>query len=272
MIFDDVFYPENPRKRQEVANLRGEITTLFRQYKNTWNENADLLNAAFQQAAKPGTPFYGVTLRKLEKNINADPVGACIEEINAVISDSDSKMKKLMDDIGVTELLPNDWKEKGAKLEDLGELTLLKVCKIISTVATAAAAAYLGFYIFQGISITIALISAIGGVAASVMAFMGGALLSTVISAAAFIVTDMIASAITGAIERKQLNEAIDSLKKLRDDVLPLQDAAIKLAAVTQSIKDGSYKLAPGWYLMKDENGNYVIFRNGRQLGVAFAA
>lgn len=272
MIFDDLFYPDNPKKRQEVANLRGEITTMFRQYVSAWNENANLLNDAFRQAAKPDTPFYGMTLPTLQKSIDKDPIRECIDEINAAIKDTDVKLKKLMDDIGITELLPNDWKDKGAKLEDLGELTLLKVCKAIETVAAASAAAYLSFYIFQGISITIALISAIGGVAASIGAFLGGVAAGMVIGGIAFIISDLIASAITGAIERKQLNEAIDSLTKLRDDVLPLRDAAVKLAAVTQNIKDGSYKLAPGWYLMKDEDGNYYIMKNGQRRAIAFAA
>lgn len=272
MIFDDLFYPDNPKRRQEVANLRGEITTLFKQYVSAWNENANLLNDAFKQAAKPGTPFYGMTLPTLQKNIDKDPIGKCIDEINTTITETDTKLKKLMEDIGITELLPDDWKEKGAKLEDLGELTLLNVCKAIETVAAASAAAYLGFYIFQGIFISIALINAISGVASSIVAFLGGAAIGLVIGGAAFIISDIIASAITGAIERKQLNEAIDSLTKLRDDALPLRDAAVKLAAVTQNIKDGSYKLAPGWHLMKDEDGNYFIMKNGQRIAMAFAA
>ncbi len=272
MIFDDLFYPDNPKRRQEVANLRGEITTLFKQYTSAWNENANLLNDAFRQAAKPDTPFYGMTLPTLQKNIDKDPIGECIDEINKTITETDTKLKKLMEDIGITELLPDDWKDKGAKLEDLGELTLLNVCKAIETVAAASAAAYLGFYIFQGISISIALINAICGVASSIGAFLGGAAIGLVIGGAAFIISDLIASAITGAIERKQLNEAIDSLTKLRDDVLPLRDAAVKLAAVTQNIKDGSYKLAPGWYLMKDEEGSYFIIKNGQRIALAFTA
>ena len=47
MIFDDVFYPGNPRRRQEVANLRGEIIALFNGYQAAWNKNADLLNDIF---------------------------------------------------------------------------------------------------------------------------------------------------------------------------------------------------------------------------------
>lgn len=272
MIFDDIFYPENPRRRQEVANLRGEIITIISGYKNAWNENVALLNEAFQEAAKPGTPFYGLKLTSLKKDINSDPIGQCIDEINNTISETNAKLNKLMVDIGLDKLLPNDWKEKGAKVSDLGKLTVLNVCKAIETVAAASAAAFLGYYIFAGISVVFGLIGAITGVAASIGCFIGGALTGMIIGGVVFIISDLIASAITGAIEREQLKEAVDSMTKLRDSVLPLRDAAIKLAGINQNIKDGNYKLAPGWYLMKDEDGNYIIFENGKKYAAAFTA
>lgn len=53
MIFDDLFYPGNPGRRQEVANLRGEIIAIFRNYKTAWNDNANLLNGIFAQVQNP---------------------------------------------------------------------------------------------------------------------------------------------------------------------------------------------------------------------------
>lgn len=93
MIFDDLFYPGDPERRQEVANLKGEIITIFKDYKAAWNDNANLLNGIFAQGQNP--EYAGLTILTLEKDIESDTVGECINEINDAISDAKIKLDKL---------------------------------------------------------------------------------------------------------------------------------------------------------------------------------
>jgi hypothetical protein len=258
MIFDDLFYPGNPGRRQEVANLRGEIIATFDKYKIAWNDNATLLNGIFANVTNP--KFKGLTLLTLQKNISADSLGDCINEINDVISDTKTKLDKLVKDIGMDTLLPADWKEKGCTVDQIGAENVHKIGRIISGVVDSAAAAFVGYYAFTGVTVAVGLIATITGAATGLLAMCGGALGALVLGGAAFIITDIIASAITGAIERKELNDAIDTLKKIKDTVCkPLLTATEKLAGVTLAINDGNYKLDDKHLLFRKPDGSYVI-------------
>ena len=205
MIFDDLFYPGNPGRRQEVANLRGEIIAIFRNYKTAWNDNANLLNGIFAQVQNP--TYAGMTLLTLQKNIESDTVGDCINEINDVISDTKTKLDKLVEDIGLSELLPTDWKDKGCTIDQIGAENVRKIGQIVSGLASSAAAAFVGYYIFTGVTVVRSLITVITGTANSLLAMYSGASAGTMLGGAAFIITDLVASAITGDIERKELKE-----------------------------------------------------------------
>jgi hypothetical protein len=258
MIFDDLFYPGNPKRRQEVANLRGEIIVIFENYKAAWNDNADLLNGIFAQVKD--SKYAGLTLLTLKKNIESDAVGDCINEINAVISDTKNKLDKLVEDIGLSKLLPADWKEKGCTIDQIGAENVRKIGQIVSGLASSAAAAFVGYYVFTGVTVAIGLVQAVAGVVSGMLSMCGGVLAGIVLGGAAFVITDLISSAITGAIERKELNEAIDALKKLKSQIDPcLTNATVKLAGITQSIKDGVYLLDETHLLLKKPDGSYTV-------------
>lgn len=262
MIFDDLFYPGNPKRRQKVDELRGEIIVSFNNYKTAWNNNATLLNGIFAQVKNP--KFAGLTLLTLTKNINSDSLKDCINEINNVISDSKTKLDKLVEDIGMSKLLPSDWKEKGCSINQIGAENVRKIGQIISGLASSAAAAFIGYHVFTGVTVAVGLIATISGATSGLLAICGGALGALVLGGAAFVITDLIASAITGAIERKELNEAIDALTKMRDKLCPvLSDATVKIAGVTQSIKDGNYRLDATHLLFQKPDGTYVIIDTG---------
>ena len=262
MIFDDLFYPGNPGRRQEVANLRGEIIAIFKNYKTAWNDNAALLNGIFAQVQNP--TYAGMTLLTLQKNIESDTVGDCINEINDVISDTNTKLDKLVEDIGLSQLLPADWKEKGCTIDQIGAENVRKIGQIASGLTSSAAAAFIGYYVFTGVTVAVSLITAVTGVTTGLLSMCGGVLAGALLGGVAFVITDLIASAITGAIERKELNEAIDALKKLKATVDPvLPNAAAKLAGITQSIKDGLYRLDDKHILVKNPDGSYVVIETG---------
>lgn len=257
MIFDDLFYPGNPKRRQQVANLRAEIVTKFDGYKTAWNDNAELLTGIFATVTNP--KYAGMKILTLSKDIHQDTVGDCIKEINTVLTDTTTKLDKLVADIGLNDLLPTDWKDKGVKLDSIGADTIKKIGQAVSGILSTAASAFVGYYVFTGITVAMTLVRIAAGAAVTIGTFVGGALAGALVGGVVFVITDLIASAITGAIERKELNEAIDALTKLNDAVKPLSEATVKLAGVNQSIKDGVYRLDETHILIKLSDGSYVI-------------
>lgn len=257
MFFDDLFYPGNPRKRAEVAQLRYDITQSFIQYKKAWNENANLLNRAFLESKDE--KYSKIQLPVLKKDIDTDNSGDCIKEINDVIKETKIKLNKLIKDIGLEELLPTDWAQKGIDINTIGESKLLKIGKILSTVFSIGLAGYIGYYMITGITVATALVNIMTGVAVGLAGILGGALAGAVLGGVAFVITDIISSAITGAIERKQLTEAIDVLKDVYQKVEPLRDATSRLIAVTNQIKNGKYSLDATHDLCHDDEGFYIV-------------
>lgn len=75
----------------------------------------------------------------------------------------------------------------------------------------------------------------------------------------AFVITDVVVSAIMGAIERKELNEAIDALQKLKAKMMPLDESISKMAAINIGIRKGSYQLDDNHFLFRGKNGEWRI-------------
>ena len=77
MLFDDVFYPGNPKRREEVSHLQIEITDAFKDYKKYWNKWAGLLNDAF--TACPVEPYKSFRITTLSRNIEKDTIKDCLK-------------------------------------------------------------------------------------------------------------------------------------------------------------------------------------------------
>lgn len=258
MIFDDVFYPGNPKRRQEVADLRAEIKGYFNSYKLAWNENANLLNGIFASTQSPS--FKDLRLKLLTKDIAKDAVGDCAKEINEVMEDTKGKLDKLVKDVDLEKLLPDGWKEKGCTLDEIGSEKALEIGKKISAAVTGTCGAFLGYYVFTGSMVALSLITAFTGVVQNIIWYLSGAFAGVILGGAVFIIGDAISSAITGAIERKDLKEAIDALKKIRDDVKKsLPNATNHICGITQSIKDGTYRIDNSHVIWRQADGSYVI-------------
>lgn len=260
MIFDDLFYPGNPKRRQEVANLRGEIIAIFNNYKAAWNDTAKLLNDIFSQVKNPA--YANLTFCTLKNSIDNNTVGDCINEINDVISDTKDKLNKLVEDIGLDKDLPTDWKEKGCTIDQIGSENIQKIGRIVSGLACSAAAAFVGYYVFTGVTVAVMLVSVISEAVTGLMTMLSGVFAGAILGGVAFVITDIIASAITGAIERKKLNEAIDSLKELKNIVeSPLTKATVALGGIIQNINNGNYRLDNEHILWKTADGRYIIVK-----------
>lgn len=256
MFFDDIFYPDNPKRREKVAQLRAEVVISFNQYKSAWNTNTDLLNDIF---AKQPSPF-NIQLKHLQYDITKDTINSCIKEIQEVANDTKTSLAKLIDDIGLKEHLPENWDESGIRYDPSNIGSALNIGKLLSGVLTATLGAFVGFYVFTGITIFTVLINFAGGMISNIGSILGGAIGGIVCGAVTFVIGDMIASAITGAIQRKELNDAIDILTQLKNAVADnLNDATAAISGITLSIKNGFYALDDTHILKKQPDGSYVI-------------
>ena len=258
MIFDDLFYPGNPARRQEVASLRADITSNFKKFHDAWNATASLLNGIFA-GQEAGGAYSGVQLLLIEKSIDKDPAGECVKEINNVIADARLKLNKLVEDIGLAGYLPEGWEDNGCTVNEIGADKMREIGKWAGFAGDSAASTFAVWYAFKG-TLTMKLTSkVVSALASAIGTGPAGLIAGAVIGAAAFVITDAIASAITGAIERKQLKSAIESLTALKAEVSPLENASVNLAAIKQNITDGYYKLDDTHEIRKKPDGSYVI-------------
>ncbi|MEP9360740.1 hypothetical protein [Sphingomonas sp. KR3-1] len=250
MLFDDYFYPGNPSRRMQVAVLQGQIRADFQIFMTSWNDCANFLNPILN------VNHPNLKLTPLTCNPDCDDVQMCLNQINSVLTDAKGKLDKLLSDIGIQNgvagMVP------GALNSDPEAQN--KIRQFISGAADVAIASFAAWYTYVGIQ-TIAFVLTYTGIAISeTAAFLAGALGGMIVGAVAFVITDVIASAITGAIERKELNEAIDALTQFRSQVAdPLMRAAGRLAGISQAVKDGSYLITDTLLILRRGNGYTVI-------------
>lgn len=259
MSFGDIFYPGNPKRRQKIQDLCSEITQIIREYSIAWNNNTAILNAALMAAAKPGTPFYGVCLPMLTKDVGSAPFGDCLQEINMAIRVTKDQLDKLVSDIGIDQYLPAGWRENGVSIDKLNQETTLKICEAIGNSFFGMGAALCATYIFRGITVAYSLTSQVNSTASSILASLN-IVLSGIVIGLGGMGGALISSAISGAAERKQLEGAIQTLNNLLNDVRPLIDAAAKLRGITHNIRNNQvYKLADGYVLTRESDGSYLL-------------
>ncbi|MBR2421334.1 MAG: hypothetical protein IKB09_03160 [Oscillospiraceae bacterium] len=260
MLFDDIFYPDNPKRRHIVCQLRTDVSTAFQNYFSAWNTWAGLLNRAFEEC--PAQEYHSLHIPILEKDIEKYTIQECMDEIRDAARQTSGTLDHIMEVMGVVPFLPSDWKEKGIKIDDLGSDTLLKIGKVISCVGSSVLAGYMGYHIFVGVTVVSALVASITQSIGFVGTLVGGLAGGLVLGGAVFLITDMISSAITGAIERKELNEAIDLLQKLKNEVaVPLNNSAFSIQAVCTDIKNKQFTLGNGYVLAGQPDGSYAIMK-----------
>jgi hypothetical protein len=250
MLFDDYFYPGNPQRRQQVSDLRGQVRADFMMFKNSWNDCAAVLNPILAV----NHPDLQLMILTCDTDVNC--VKDCVDMFNAAITDAQPKFAKLLNDIGLSAGVP------GLKPGDItmDPDALHKINSFLTGAADTAVSAFATWYVYNSIRLFTLVLNYAGVAVSEVASMLAGALGGLVVGAVGFVITDIIGSAIAGAVERKELNEAIDALTEFRDKVAdPLLQAAGKLAGVTQSIKDGAYKLSDTLLIIKTGSGYQVI-------------
>ncbi len=255
MLFDDIFYPDNPKRREEVRKLQAEMKVSFNMYKNNWNSVVTTMNDIFENAVNE--EFYGISFQELDYDIEKDDIGLCIEKINLAVNDAKTKLEKFVQDVGLEEDLPTEW--------TLGKLEyekhqFTKIMNTLESVGIMVANIFITQYVYNMTGFFLALVSETASLLSKIAIIGAGAITGIVLGAAVFVITDSIVSAITGAIERKRLNEAIDALRELKENVgKPLEDAAGNLKGIKMSMDDRAYKLDDYHFIMMTDDDNYIV-------------
>lgn len=242
-----------------MSDLRGAIKAEYNVFKTAWNELAKTLNGAFAQVT--AAKFKDIRLMSLNCEIEKDTLESCCSEIVSVVQDADSKPENLVQDCGLESLLPGDWKEKGVNLSSFDEKTLHEFGTKLSFLRDGATSCVVVFYVARGaynfLAERVAVETLLAKLGMGAASFLAGA----VIGAAVFVITDMIMGAIFGAQERRELNDAIDTLTEIKQhfDTYLGPEQVGKISAVTYMVKNDSYKLDDKYAIEKQPDGTYAI-------------
>ena len=260
MIFEDVFYPDNPKRRRQVYELRGEIVSIIRRYKAEWNDIVLTMNTAFAEAKSKDFSFE---LIPLMKDIDHDSLSDCITEIDTALKDAKEKLPQLIKDMNIEDKLPKDWATNPNAI-NLNPDTIKLIGSVISGTISGSAGLVVFLYIFSGVRALQALLTLVVQLGSFILSPVFAAVSAAITGSIAFVITDMVVSAITGAIERKKLTEAIDALKELKEKMKPLDESISKLAAVNLGLRKGSYQLDESHILYRTPTGEWRIFDFGK--------
>lgn len=194
MSWSDIFYPDNPKRREEVVRRSQQLYDLMEGNFRATNDLIDCLHTYV-----PGRTFLKIfvdttgTIRS-----NCKRLIQRIREIQDYIEGKNKKLRELLEPSIYKKLMNVDtsFSDKFRMASKITSVALGIVCSAIGTIVICC--------IKSGAILT-NIVSSIGVVATSAIAVLCiGALIVGV---------DMLFSAIFGAIERDRLNEAIDDLK-----------------------------------------------------------
>lgn len=233
MVFEDLFYPDNPKKRQKFIDYQVKFRQSFKDFKGSWNELCKLFNNAVQEK-KPDWK-----LRPLKYDQDSHSAEHIIGEIKKVLEHAKSKVSKIECDIGIKDL-ERAFKEMNPYVIKTITEALEATLGIVAIIVLITLGAI--FYYLNPVAISI---STVAGVVQGLIAFVivGVALGAIVI-------------AISGAINSKLLDDAIEVMKNFDENcIVHLDTARRKIDGINQNIKDGVYKIDDNHIIM---NGKLI--------------
>ena len=203
MSWADIFYPDNPKRRNDVVRITTKLRTLMEGNFSATNDLIDLLN----EHVKPSPMLKHIEVDDdATIKANADVLIARISEIQAVIEKYNTKLAQELDPELYRKLTDPDTKFKET----------LAIIKKVITVSVGIGATVAGIAVVTAIS-TGAILT---GVVATIGIISTCAIAGLVVGVLALGI-DMIASAIIGAIEKDKLEQAITELKDALRDFEP---------------------------------------------------
>lgn len=192
-IFEDLFYPNNPKRRAKLERNIGALYNNLNIDVTATNDLVDIINTHLQGNIKQVSIDNDDTVKA-----NAQRISDCVDAINKIIKQKlediktrlDPKIFKMLMDVSVS------FEEKIKIAEESAE-SLLPIGGVVGVLSCSTIA---GMDFLEGV------VKVVGETATSAFAAIGVGVL--------FLGIDMIAEAIIGAIERDKLNKEIDKTDK----------------------------------------------------------
>ncbi|MFB1034052.1 MAG: hypothetical protein QMC38_01755 [Sinobacterium sp.] len=254
MLFDDIFYPGNPNRRDQIRILSLDINRSIINYQTAWNKLASEANPIFASVKDLSIFFETLTF-----DVDKDTVGECLRQINKVTKQASKQAKAIIESIDVG-TLPEDW---------TGEIDYdpEKLHNIFNWL-TSALAVGTGVLAGYGVASFIGLLRVFApllNVAGRFVTSSAGAIFATGIAGVVgFLVTDAIVSAISGAIERKKLRDAMEVLEKAKLEFgEPLATAALNINSVALQFQQGVVRIDEATVIIRESDGIWHVHNSG---------
>ncbi|XP_051539545.1 single-pass membrane and coiled-coil domain-containing protein 3-like isoform X2 [Myxocyprinus asiaticus] len=204
MSWSDIFYPENPERREQLIRKNQELKELM---KNNFRATNQLIEVLNKHLCLSFSPIY--LNEKATVKQNCDVMIECIHKIQAEVGRIDKELKKNLEPT-LYEKLRNNKSLSTTDLKLVGNV-ISAVCGIAAVTSTFV----VGWLIMNGM--ILARITAI-------FTTIGTGLLASCVLGVIFMGVDMIVSAILGSIERDQLKKALKEYDEVLDEFRPASE------------------------------------------------
>ncbi|CAG8479565.1 8302_t:CDS:2 [Paraglomus brasilianum] len=230
MVFEDIFYPGNARKRKEVSDYQIKFQLRFNDFKKSWNTMCTSFNNAVQRTR----PDW--ILQRLDYTPDSQKADDILNGIKSVMEDTKDKIPKMEHDLGIKDIAGAFEKRDAEKF------------KKISTALTALLGTFETVIVIHVLKIIFKHVKPICGIIVASVRRLGG-VIGFILGG--FVAT-LVASVILGAIESKKLGDAIEEFRKFDEDCIEhLEDMRRKIDGINQNIVDGIYKIND-YYFIQD--------------------
>jgi len=201
MSWSDIFFPDNPGRRDQVVRLSQSILDDMKDNFEATNDLIDLLNTNCKTTITKLTISFSATVQD-----NANALIAKMTEVQAQVTKIDETLAAKLD--------PAIYKQ--LHLPDLSFQERIAAAKKAVSATIGVLATVAGIILVTAIrtgAILVSMVVKIGAIATSAVASLALGVLAMGI--------DMIASAIIGAVERSKLEDAINTLQTAFDQFDP---------------------------------------------------
>ncbi|XP_048010478.1 single-pass membrane and coiled-coil domain-containing protein 3-like [Megalobrama amblycephala] len=199
-MWSDLFYPDNPKRREELIRKSQEIKDLMQSNFYATNQLIDVMNEHLSCS------FQHIELDKAASlQENCDVMTECMHKIQAVVEKIDTEMKEKLDP-ALYEKLQN------LSLSTTDFQLISKALKAVCGFATEGSTALVTLLINKGV--ILAKIT-------STFVKIGALTLASVALGVVFMGVDMIVEAILGSVERRQLEEALKEYEEALNEFKP---------------------------------------------------
>ncbi|XP_075763142.1 single-pass membrane and coiled-coil domain-containing protein 3-like [Pelodiscus sinensis] len=204
MSWSDIFYPDNPRRRERVTRLHQELINCMELNFDATNDLIGALNTHCQCKLHP---IHIQEKGTLQDNCNV--LLAAIKAVQGELQDIDEQLKRKLEPHLYRKL--HDFQEPESKKMQILRSVTTVVAGLTGTVA-------MGIFVKLALSeVGTIILSRLMTVVVKIGVSVGGAVAGILLGAG----VDMIVSAILGAVERSQLEEAIEELEGIVKEFKP---------------------------------------------------